>query len=88
MSTIKLGNKTLGNLVFGGVKIGDGRNLTKQKVFRTQALKNHGDKQITYSNNVVSDGIGTGGFQQPVWILTSSNWNDNGVWFDNANWND
>lgn len=88
MASIKLGNKTLGSIAFGGVKIGDARTLAKKPIFRTQALKNHGNKQVTYSNNVVSDGIGTGGFQQSVWILVSSNWNDNGVWFDNANWND
>jgi hypothetical protein len=33
-------------------------------------------------------GIGTGGFDQPTWLMGSGIWSDNGVWFDNASWTD
>lgn len=87
MATIKLGNKTLGTLAFGGTKIGDGRNLTKQKVFRVQALKNHNNKTVTYSNSVViSDGVGSENNSQ--WLFTNGVWQDTGRWEDTQTWND
>lgn len=86
MASIKLGNKTLGSIAFGGVKIGDTRTLLKNPIFRTQALKNHGNKQITYSNNVVVGGPSPENTSQ--WLLSSGVWQDTGRWDDTQTWND
>ena len=86
MATIKLGDKTLGSIAFGGTKIGDARTLTKQKVFRTQAFKNHGDKQVTYSIIAPPEGLPSEPTQ--TWLLNNGVWQDTGVWDDTQIWND
>jgi hypothetical protein len=85
MATIKLGDKTLGSIAFGGTKLGDARRLAKTPIFRTEVFKNHGVKEVVYPS---ADSIGTGANQPPQtqWLLSNGTWNDNGVWDDSQNW--
>jgi hypothetical protein len=82
MSSIKLGNKTLGNISFGSTKIGDARRLAKAPIFRTEALKNHVNKVVTY----VPKPQPTQPQQETQWLLSNGVWNDNGVWDDSQTW--
>jgi len=85
MATIKLGDKTLGSIAFGGTKLGDARKLDKAPIFRTQAFKNHGDKQITYSPIAPPGGLPN---DPNEWLFANGVWNDNGRWDDTQTWND
>ena len=82
MATIKLGDKILGSIAFGGTKLGDARTLAKNPIFRTQAFKNHRNKQIIYSTPPISVP------EEPTtnWLLNNGVWNDTGVWDDTQNW--
>ena len=85
MATIKLGDKTLGSIAFGGTKLGDARTLAKTPIFRTEVFKNHGVKEVTYSPIAPPGGIP---IEQAQWVLANGVWNDSGNWNDNQTWND
>ena len=86
MATIKLGNKTLGNVAFGGTTIGDARKLNKTPIFRAEVFKNHGNKLVTYAPIAPPEGLPT----EPTseWMIASGVWQDTGVWDDTQTWND
>lgn len=91
MATIKLGDKTLGNIAVGSSTIGDIRKLAINKIFRVHALSNHAVGK-TIASSIGSDSGGgdlpggSGGDSQ--WLLADNVWNDNGVWDDTQNWSE
>jgi hypothetical protein len=90
MATIKLGDKTLGNIAVGNSTIGDVRKLATNKMFRVHALSNHDiGKSISASigSNSGNDlGGNVGG--DSTWLLANNVWNDNGVWDDTQTWSE
>jgi hypothetical protein len=91
MATIKLGDKTLGNIAVGSSTIGDVRKLATNKIFRVHALSNH-DVGKTISSSI---GSNSGGGDLPggsggdsTWLLSTGYWDDNGVWDDTQTWSD
>ena len=101
MATIKLGDLTLGKVALGSSTIGDTRKISRNNIFKAEAIKNHPiDKEIINAirayelvrdsipgaNGNPSIGIGTGGGDS--WLLANGIWDDNGVWDDTQIWND
>ena len=88
MATIKLGDKTLGTIAFGGTKLGDARTLNKQKIFRAEVFKNHGNKLVTYAPSPIAPVEGLPNEPTTDWLLNNGVWQDTGVWDDTQIWND
>ena len=92
MATIKLGDLTLGKVAIGGSTIGDVRKLSRAKIFRAEAIKNHNvDKTIAASivrNENPSQGLGGNSGGDSTWLLSTGYWDDNGVWDDTQTWSD
>ena len=95
MATIKLGDLTLGKVALGSSTIGDTRKISRNNIFKAEAIKNHPiDKEIINAiraYELVRDSIpGAGGtpLAGGSWLLANGMWNDNGVWDDTQIWND